>query len=104
MMDKILCGYRDDSRLWDQSETTADKHAAAVESHTEDMIEECKSLDYIKQLERDWELSETDLLENLIQAVATWTGRSDDAARCMRKLHNLLADEFQKIAEREVKS
>lgn len=78
----------------------------AVESHTEYLIEECKSLDYVKQLEHDWELSETDLMEKLIQAIAEWSGRTDGKNGCkeqMYKLHNILFAQIKEtIAEREV--
>ena len=83
-----------------------DARDQAVESHTEYLIEECKSLDYVKQLEHHWELSETDLMENLIQAVAEWSGRTDGKNGCkeqMYKLHNILFAQIKKtVAEQEV--
>lgn len=106
MNNPMLCGYRDDMRLWDEAETAAERHDKALESHTEYLVEECKSLDYVTQLEFDYELSETGLMEKLIQAVAEWSGRSDGkngAAEQIRKLHNILFAQLKKtVAESEV--
>ena len=92
----------DEARLWDAAEASNEARQIRIEGEADWMLSECKDFNAAERINRGHDLSETDLLTDLMVEIANWTGRSDDAAERMRKLHYLLAGEFQKIAEREV--
>ena len=92
----------DDERLWDRAEASNEARAVRIEGEADWMLSECKDFNAADRMNRDHDLYDGDLLPMLMVEIANWTGRSDDAAERMRKLHVLLAGEFQKIAEREV--
>lgn len=103
-MNTPLCGYRDDERLWDQADTAHEMHRArAVEDAADMLLADCMTVAGADTINREYDVYDGDLLPSLMSAVANWTGSSESAARQMRVLHNLLADELQKIAERQVK-
>lgn len=106
MNDRIPCflSDSDDARLYDAAEASNEARQIRIEGEADWMLSECKDFNAADRINRDHDLYDGDLLPNLMTEIANWTGRSDDAAERMRKLHNLLADEFQKIAEREVEA
>ena len=102
-MNNIMpCITDSDDWRFDAADTLAAARAVRVESEADWMLSECKSLDYCKRINSDYDLYGGDLLPLLMAEIASWTGRSDDANERMKNLHNLLADELQKIAESEV--
>lgn len=94
----------DDERLWDKADTVSAMRAKRVEDYADNIMDECKKYVEAIYINSIHDLYDGDLLPMLMTEIANWTGRSDDAAERMRKLHNLLAGEFQKIAEREVEA
>lgn len=100
MQSHIPCGL-EDGRLWTPAETQADIHARQVEDRADSLVADCMTFDGAERINRDHDLYDGDLLPQLMVAVANWTGSTESAIRQMRKLHNLLADAMQKIAEAE---
>lgn len=96
---------RDDPRLagLDAFDSASERHARMIEDQTDALVEQCRDQDFCARLNSDYELGYDDMLPRLMQAVASWTGSSSDSNRAMRALHNILADEMQKLAERGVK-
>ena len=99
MQTRMPCGL-DDQRI--RLEPSNLDQARAVEEYTDTMMAECKDFNDAERLNRDNDLSETDLLTDLMVVVADWTGSTESAAQQMRKAHVLLANALQKIAEKEV--
>lgn len=93
----------DDSRLWDHADTLDAARAQRVEDYADHLMEECKNAARADQINRDSDMYDGDLLPFLMEAIACWSGRSDDATEQMRKLHNLLAEALHEVAEEEVK-
>lgn len=86
---------------------TADDHAAQraidVECFTDNLLEECKTLEGAVRVDLHYDLYDGPLLQSMIQAVASWSGRSADANQQMINLHLLLANALQAVAEDGVK-
>lgn len=98
-MNLIPCGL-DDPRI--RLEPSNLDQARAVEEYTDTMLAECKDWNAAEHLNRSNDLTESDLLTDLMVVVADWTGSTESAAQQMRKAHVLLARALQKIAEQEV--
>lgn len=99
-----LCGYRDDSRLWDQADTAHEMHRArAVEDAADMLLADCLTVEGADLINRKYDLFDGMFLPKLMSAIANWKGSLGSSSEQMRALHNLLADELQKIAERQVK-
>lgn len=77
-------------------------HARNVEDCADNLMGECKTLAKSEQLIIDYEMIETNA--SIMTAIANWSGSSADAPELAKKLHVLLANGLQKIAEIEVKS
>lgn len=76
-------------------------HARNVEDYADNLMDECKTLAKAQQLFIDYEMF--DVLPEIMSAIANWSGASADAPELAKKLHVLLANGLQKIAEYEVK-
>ena len=76
--------------------------ALAVEDYADDLMDDCKLLSMAILTNRDNDLYDGDFLPRLMVEVASWTGSTESSHQRMKAMHNLLADELQKIAEREV--
>lgn len=100
-MNQMLCGYRDDPRQLDEGNTMS--HARNVEAYTDELLSDCRVLANAESINADNDLYDGDLLPKLITEICKWNGSSVNAADSMKAMFNLLANEFQKIAEREVK-
>ena len=74
-----------------------------IEDYADTIMDECKSFKRAASINSDYDLYDGDLLPKLMVEIAKWDGSSLNAAVQMKAMFNLLADEFQKIAEREVK-
>lgn len=96
----IPCGL-DDRRLWTPPEHPANILARQVEDRADSMLADCITQEGADRINREHDLYDGDLLPQLMVEVANWTGSTESAIRQMRKLHNLLADAMQKIAEAE---
>jgi hypothetical protein len=81
----------------------ADPRAQDVEDYADNLLADCMDLAKAKAINFDNDLYDGDFPPKMMQAIANWTGSTESAVKQMRVLHNLLADELQKIAEREVK-
>lgn len=100
MANVMPCG-KDDERLWDRY--SADHMAAlAVEQKVDDMLSIAKYMATASWMNTEYDLYDGALLPSLMVEIANWDGSSESAGKQIRKLHNLLADAFQKVAEREV--
>jgi hypothetical protein len=93
----------DDSRLWDEADTLDAARAQRVEDYADAILDCCKNAEMAISVNFEHDLYDGDLLPKLMTEIANWTGRSDDAAEQMRKLHNLLAEALHEVAEGEVK-
>jgi hypothetical protein len=98
-MDRMLCGYRDDPRQWEEPENM--EYFRAVESYADELMSDCRVFANAEAVNDDNDLYDGDLLPKLIVEIAKWDGSSLNAAVQMKAMFNLLADEFQKIATRE---
>lgn len=94
----------DDSRLWDQADTAEAMRAKQVEDYADSLIDECKTLLGAEEINSENDLYDGLFLPKLMTEIANWTGNINDSHERMKRLHNLLAGEFQKIAEREVEA
>lgn len=94
-----LGGIPPDAPWYDEPDLMGDRQQS-VENHTDYLLEECKAEQYAYNLIVDYELIETNAA--MMAAVANWSGSSADAADVMRKLHVILADGLQIVAESEV--
>ena len=72
-----------------------------IEEGADVLLDECRNPGVAANLIAQHDLAETDLLANMMQAVAEWTGRTSSGAEQIKKLHNLLADAMQTIATKE---
>ena len=75
----------------------------AIESYADELMSDCRVLANADALNESESLYDGDLLPKLIVEIAKWDGSSLNASVQMKAMFNLLADEFQKIAAREVK-
>lgn len=75
----------------------------AIELFADELMEDCKVFKNAKSVNEYGDLYDGDFLTKLIVEIASWDGSTESANVQIRKLHNLLADELQKIAEREFK-
>lgn len=104
MKPEPICGYLDDPRLWDQAETAHEMHRArAVEDAADLLLADCLTVAGADAINREHDLYDGMLLPKLMSAIANWKGSLGSSSEQMRAMHNLLADELQKIAEKEVK-
>lgn len=106
-MNRMLCGYRDDPRQWDLEETAAERHAKRLEDHTEGLLYDLERVNgFAQRLNSDYELGLGDMLPELMQAIASWSGRTDGqkgSAELMPKLHAILFRHLRDtVAESEV--
>lgn len=99
------------TNLWDGKSTPpnelapaweVDPRAGLVEDYADQLMADCKDLGVAMLINTGNDLYDGDLLPKLIHEIAKWDGSSFNAAIHMKAMFNLLADEFQKIAEREV--
>lgn len=101
------CGYEDDSRLWDQADALAEMRGKRVEDHTEGLLFDIERVNgFAQHINSDYELGYGDLLPELMQAIASWSGRSSGykgAAEVMPQLHAILFRHLREtVAEKEV--
>ena len=75
-------------------------HAKAVEDYADNLMADCKVLAMAELINRDGDLYDGDLLPRLMVEIANWTGSIESSHERMKAMHNLLANELQKIAER----
>ena len=94
----------DDERLWDQADTVSTMRAKTVEDYADNLMDDCKVLAMAELTNRDNDIYDGETLPKMMCEIANWTGSSEDAVKRMKVLFNILADELQKIAEREVQS
>lgn len=99
-MDRMPCGL-DDPRIRFESDHM--QQARAVEAYADELMADCRVFANAEAINSDNDLYDGDLLPSLIVEIAKWDGSSLNAAEQMKAMFNLLANEFQKIAEREVK-
>ena len=79
------------------------QQARAIESYADELMSDCRVFANAEAINYHESLYDGDLLPKLIVEIAKWDGSSLNASVQMKAMFNLLADEFQKIAEREVK-
>ena len=77
--------------------------ARAVEDYADKLMAECVTLSGADGINKAHDVYDGGILPSLMVEIACWTGSSEDAVKRMRSIFNLLADEFQCIAERETK-
>jgi hypothetical protein len=100
----MLCGYRDDERLWNAQADAADEaRQRRIEDYADLLLADCMNPVHAESINNENDLYDSDLLTRMIVAVANWTGSTESSVTQMRKLHNLLADALQGIAERKIK-
>ena len=99
-MSYTMIDITDDERMWDRADTMDAMRAQRVEDVADNLMDECKR--NASEINMDNDLYDGDLLPDLMTEIAKWTGSSADAVERMKALFNRLADEFGKIAEREV--
>lgn len=104
-MNTLICGYRDDSRQWEDlaEESQTITRGRNVEAYTDELLSDCRVLANAQAVNSDNDLYDGDLLPKLITEICKWNGSSLNATIQMKAMFNLLANEFQAIAEREVK-
>ena len=93
----------EDSRWWDQAEENYASQQQRVEDFSDNLMSECITLKGAERINNEYDLYDGNLLECLMVEVANWTGSTESATTQMKKLHNLLADALQEVAEREIK-
>jgi hypothetical protein len=97
------CGLEDDRVRFEPDNL---KRARAVEEHADKIMDECRKLDNAEFFNTAYDLYDGDLLPQLMQAIANWSGSSIvgpcNSDEQMRALHNLLANALHDIAERGV--
>ena len=97
----MLCGLRDDdSKRFEPDDLVRER---AVEDYADNLLADCMNLDKSRKINSENDLYDGDFLPKLITAIASWHGSTESSAKQMRVLHNMLCDELQKIAQREVK-
>lgn len=77
-------------------------HARAVEDYADNLMDDCKILGRSMHINTENSIYDGYLLPSLMVEIANWTGSIESSHERMKAMHNLLADELQKIAEREV--
>lgn len=96
-----------DPRQWDLEETAADRHGKRLDEHTEGLLFDIERVNgFAHRLNSDYELGYGDLLPELMQALASWSGSSNGhkgSAELMPKLHAILFRHLRDtVAESEV--
>ncbi len=106
MNDRIHCfiADSDQARLLDAADTAESMRANMVEDYADNLMDECKTLTRAEVINADNDLYDGFLLSQFMCMVANWNGRTNDAVDRIRGMHVLLANELQKIAEREVEA
>lgn len=99
MNDRMPCGL-DDERI--RFEPDNIDRARAVEDYADNLMAECKVLVFAAVVNSENDLYDGDLLPRLLVEIANWTGLIESSHERMKAMHVLLANELQKIAEREV--
>lgn len=79
------------------------QHSRAIEEYADTIMDECKTYNHAVSINSDNDLYDGELLPKLMNQIAKWDGSSVHAVIQMKAMFNILADEFQKIAEREVR-
>ncbi len=78
--------------------------ARMIEETADVMQSECRDLDTATFIVRQYDLNDDPaVMGALLQAIAQWTGSPDSSHAQMKRLHNLMADQLQAIAEREAR-
>jgi len=77
-------------------------HAKAVEDYADNLMADCKRFEIADCINLENSLYDGDLLTDLMVEIANWTGLPESSHLRMKAMWNLLANELQKIAEREV--
>lgn len=78
-------------------------HARAVEDYADELMADCKEVYKAELINSEHDIYDGDLLPRLMVEIANWTGSIESSHERMKAMHNLLANELQKIAERECK-
>lgn len=75
--------------------------ASAIDVFTDELMNDCRVLHNAESINSDNDLYDGPLLSGLMVQIANWTGSIESSHERMKAMHNLLANELQKIAERE---
>jgi len=73
----------------------------SVEDYADNLMSDCKDFKLAALTNRDGDLYDGDLLPRLMVEIANWTGSMESSHQRMKAMYNLLADELQKMAEKE---
>ena len=72
-----------------------------IEEYADSLMNRCTKFSKANDLNIEHDLYDGDLLPKLMQAIAEWSGKPDSSHVQMKKLHNILADALQAVAEKE---
>lgn len=99
----MLTSHPDDPACRFYEDSRADyQRAQDIEAYAEELMSDCRVLVNAQSINEDNDLYDGDLLPRLMVEICQWNGSSLNAAERMKALFNIMADEFQRIAEKEI--
>lgn len=77
------------------------ERSRSVEEYADNLMADCKVFAVAELTNRDNDMYDGDLLPRLMVEIANWTGSIESSHQRMKAMYVLLADELQKVAEKE---
>lgn len=75
--------------------------ARMVEEYADSLMDRCKAFKRADALNTEHDIYDGATLPSMMVEIANWTGSSEDAVKRMKALFNILANELQRIAQKE---